>query len=335
MQVSVVMATYNGERYILEQLDSLARQTVYPAELIVSDDGSSDRTLDIVREFASTAPFPVRILTKDKNLGYANNFLYGATHCTHELVAFCDQDDVWLPNKIKVERDRIIADGSVLALHVHMLTDANLHPIEELKQGIQEDKVCEPLTTDPNRNAWGNTMMFRREILTSFPYKNRPYKPQYPDRPLSHDKWIYALASGLGRISEIREPLALYRQHGKNIYGFSKKNLVTTFLYRVHISMWRFREKMVYFKKMSEIFYKISQDSSSPFKENAERSYLFYKKMSDDIRSRLDIYYNRSFFKRAHAWKELYGGSSFLKSSPIKDLIVGVSGFHFFLKQTA
>src|SRR5262249_13539560 len=100
MSISIAMATYNGQRHIQRQLDSLAAQTHLPAELVVSDDMSSDETLKIVDAFAKTAPFQVRIYQSKTRLGYRANFMRAAGLCQSDLIAFCDQDDYWYPNKI-------------------------------------------------------------------------------------------------------------------------------------------------------------------------------------------------------------------------------------------
>ena len=100
MNISIAMATYNGEKYIKEQLQSLSNQTSLPFELVVGDDGSTDATLDILKEFCAHAPFPVRIHQNQANLGFARNFLDTARRCKGDWIAFCDQDDVWLPDKL-------------------------------------------------------------------------------------------------------------------------------------------------------------------------------------------------------------------------------------------
>src|SRR5664280_13480 len=114
VNISIAMATYNGERFIREQLDSLARQTYLPCELIVSDDGSTDRTLEIVEDFAKSAPFSVRAYRNEQNLGYADNFLKAASLCDGEWIAFCDQDDVWFDNKLARVRQCFDVENAVL-----------------------------------------------------------------------------------------------------------------------------------------------------------------------------------------------------------------------------
>ncbi len=99
-KVSIAMATYNGERFIEEQLASLAAQTRLPDELVVSDDGSQDGTLERVRIFAAQAPFPVRILCNHPGRGVLDNFDRVIAACHGDIVFPCDQDDVWLPQKL-------------------------------------------------------------------------------------------------------------------------------------------------------------------------------------------------------------------------------------------
>src|SRR5690348_8403095 len=95
LSISVAMATYNGARYIREQLDDLAAQTRLPAEVVVCDDESSDGTVAILEHFAASAPFPVHIHRNSERLGYRANFMKCASLCSSDLVAFCDQDDRW------------------------------------------------------------------------------------------------------------------------------------------------------------------------------------------------------------------------------------------------
>src|SRR5579884_3482594 len=107
------MATYNGDRFLREQLDSIAAQTRAPHELVVSDDGSTDRTLEIVREFSASAPFPVKLLQDERRLNYRLNFRRAAQNCSGDLIAFSDQDDVWQTDKLE-KMARAFADPAIL-----------------------------------------------------------------------------------------------------------------------------------------------------------------------------------------------------------------------------
>jgi glycosyltransferase involved in cell wall biosynthesis len=123
------MATYNGERFIRQQLDSLAAQTLLPHELVVCDDRSTDATLSIVQEFAGVAPFPVSIHQNSERLGYSDNFLRAAGLATGEWIAFCDQDDVWLPEKLAHVAAAAKSQATVvLVVHSATVVDPHLRP---------------------------------------------------------------------------------------------------------------------------------------------------------------------------------------------------------------
>ena len=98
---SVAMCTYNGARFVAEQLESVAAQTRPPSELVVCDDRSTDGTARLVEQFAARAPFPVRLFVNERNLGSTANFGRAVTLAEGDLVALCDQDDVWRPEKLE------------------------------------------------------------------------------------------------------------------------------------------------------------------------------------------------------------------------------------------
>ena len=98
--ISIAMCTYNGARQLREQLDSIAAQSRCPDELVVCDDCSTDATRAILSEFSASAPFPVRLHFNEQNLGSTKNFERAIDHCLGDLIALCDQDDVWLPGKL-------------------------------------------------------------------------------------------------------------------------------------------------------------------------------------------------------------------------------------------
>ena len=104
LSISIALCTYNGERFLRKQLDSYIQQTRLPDELVICDDGSKDRTLEILEEFAAKAPFSVRIYQNVQNLGWSKNFEKAINLCTGDLIALSDQDDEWLSHKLaKIE----------------------------------------------------------------------------------------------------------------------------------------------------------------------------------------------------------------------------------------
>jgi glycosyltransferase involved in cell wall biosynthesis len=240
--LSVAMATYNGEKYIAEQLASLAAQTVLPSELVVSDDGSTDSTVSIVRAFAATAPFPVRIYCGDQRheyieqcnaserehwlallrrhdrLGFADNFLFCAHLCTGTLISFCDQDDIWLPAK----NERSMApfhDPEVGLVSCSATTiDARGKELGARLPDYRRDAVMQPLSHWPWENATGFSQTFRRELLFIIPSDVRP-DDHLTDGVLPHDRWTFFLSHAYFKTVLLSEALVNYRRHGSNVTG--------------------------------------------------------------------------------------------------------------------
>lgn len=214
------MATYNGEQYILEQLQSLANQTHLPLELVVGDDGSKDRTLEIIEEFRAYAPFPVRVYQNETNLGFARNFLATAKRCNGDWVSFCDQDDVWLPNKLAEATGAITkAPNSSMVLQ-----NAWLCNDEILSCGKKfPDKLTAGIYQRSRQYGFwvwlGFLQTVHRDIIDLW---DGDFLPQnyFPDHlEYSHDKWTCVIANAIGGIIVCDEPVALYRRHEAALTG--------------------------------------------------------------------------------------------------------------------
>src|SRR2546426_7732246 len=121
--VSVAMCTYNGARFLLAQLRSIAFQTRPPDELVICDDGSTDKTLAIVTRYAGTVEFPVRVHRNSQRLGPAKNFEQALSLCRGDIVALSDQDDVWRPEKLRVLEEALCVDDAGYAFSDAVLVD--------------------------------------------------------------------------------------------------------------------------------------------------------------------------------------------------------------------
>lgn len=333
-RVSVALATYNGAKYIDAQLNSLASQTLLPAELVVSDDGSSDDTLAIVRNFSLRAPFPVRIVDKRERLGFGDNFLFAVGQCQYDLIALCDQDDVWLPDKLRLGVWRLVADDSLMSLHRLTLTDASLAPIDIWDQGITADRTYEPLELYP-WSGWGNTMVFRRSLATLVPPSQRPRQPE-ANRPLTHDIWLYILAAGLGRVSHIVEPLILYRQHGGNALGMTKPSLGMRLRTMATVPVESYRERDIFFGALATTFDALSCYADTTLATRAEAAAAHYRIKQGRARLRARIHDCSSIRDRAKAFWRLYAIRDAADRNPVKaaskasiakDALLGVTGW--------
>jgi glycosyltransferase involved in cell wall biosynthesis len=220
-RISVALATYNGSRFLREQLESLAYQTRLPDELVVCDDGSSDDTVDIVSQFARTARFPVREHRNERNLGYADNFLRAATLCSGDIIAFCDQDDVWARHKLDVVESAFERYDPVLLVHAGRLVNAELVPLRHQMPRIARSRCV--LAGESNLFALypGFAMCFSAELFRVVDWQCRLALESLVDvgTPLPHDEWIAFLAFSSGRVTLLAEELVLYRMHEGNLKG--------------------------------------------------------------------------------------------------------------------
>lgn len=223
VNISIAMGTYNGGKYIQEQLDSFASQVCLPYELVVCDDGSTDNTVDIVRNFAATAGFPVHVYQNEQNLGFSNNFIKCATLCKGDWIAFSDQDDVWFPEKLSRVSQLIDADRSeklVLVCHSADLVDENLTLTGRRIPDVLHDQVIEKNGHYGFLCIAGFTTTFKADLLSEIDSSLRPRDYFAPgDKWQSHDKWIAMLANASGDVAYISDSLALYRRHSSALSG--------------------------------------------------------------------------------------------------------------------
>lgn len=224
--ISVCLCTYNGERYLEELLASLASQTVAPIELLVGDDGSSDRTLGIVRDFATTSPFPVAVIERPVRLGPAGNLEALIRAASGELIFPCDQDDVWRPEKLAVVSETLAAQpGKLGAVHDSALLgeDGSLLPgsLFALKQ----------LSADRRRaieNGTALSVIARQNVVASHALgmRREALELVLPMPPIRHaDWWIGLLLAATSGLAVIDDRLVSYRQHGTNVVGLDRTML--------------------------------------------------------------------------------------------------------------
>jgi glycosyltransferase involved in cell wall biosynthesis len=325
------MATYNGAKYIEEQLSSLAAQTLRPAELIVGDDGSTDATLELVRNFAEISPFPVKILASGARLGFADNALRTAEACSGQFIAFCDQDDIWLPDKLERCATRLERDNSLIALHTMTLIDGAGHPYWQWAQGITGDNTFRPLELDPYCTGWGNSMVFSRDLVHLIAREKRPRQPEEPHRPLSHDTWVYMLAAALGNVSHLKKPLILYRQHGGNAMGVgpwdweqpSLKNRLTK------VGLHRLHERKKVNERMAELLSKYAEQGGR-FSHEASKAAQIYLTRSELVSARISLFTDHKAIQRLRAFRKIRKSqqSSRTIGSGLKEFLLGVLGLH-------
>lgn len=219
-QLSVVLATFNGEAFLEEQLQSLRHQTLLPDELVVVDDASTDRTIEIVRRFERTSPFPVEVVEQPEHVGTCETFEEGFRRARGDILVICDQDDRWHPEKLAVIAGRMHQrPDALLAFSDAVLIDAHGERISRSRWRIAGFGPAQwhAMERDPfgqmmrRQIVSGCTAAIRRELLPAllpFPSGLHPALPT-----MMYDRWISLLAAAAGPVLTIPERLVDYRIH--------------------------------------------------------------------------------------------------------------------------
>lgn len=225
MHVTVAMCTYNGGRYLGEQLKSLAVQTRLPDELVVCDDCSSDETQSILEHFAARARFPVRLHFNKTNLGSNKNFEQVISLCVSDVIALCDQDDIWHTEKLALMEAVLAAQPEVgLVFTNGEVVDENSQSanftlwegfgFESRSQArVRAGQAFEALLRRPS--VTGAAMAFRTRF-------SRLVLPIPDDVGFCHDEWIALLIAGNAKLAMVDKPMIKYRRHPGQQVGISQ-----------------------------------------------------------------------------------------------------------------
>lgn len=224
--VSVLMATYNGERYVEQQISSILTQTFKDFTLFISDDGSTDKTLDIVKKMASVDQRIQLLPTHQPTGSSCRNFLYLLDSIESDIYLFCDQDDVWTKDHIEVllrNYDLLTPVQKKLPTLVHSdltVVDKDLRVINKsyLNYMNLPRKSLNKHTYFIQNNVTGCVMLINNALKESIFIDKALLKEKIDSIPM-HDAFFASVAAEFGNILFINEKLELYRQHDKNVVG--------------------------------------------------------------------------------------------------------------------
>ena len=202
--ISIAMCTYNGEAYIKEQLDSILKQSYSNLEIIITDDKSSDKTIEIIKEYQRDDE-RIKFYENEINLGFLKNFEKAISLCSGDYIALADQDDIWKLNKLET---------FIQAIQGHSLvySDAIIIDKESKEVGIElvrpKSNLCKGACNKAfflNNFVSGNTMMFQKELVEHI--------LPIPEKMSYHDIWIGYVASTYGEITYTQEAMTYYRKY--------------------------------------------------------------------------------------------------------------------------
>lgn len=236
-EIQVLLATYNGAEYLQQQIDSVLAQTYPNLQLLARDDGSRDRTRDLLEQAVAAHPDRIRLMPPEEGTGNAKwNFMRLMQASTAPYVALCDQDDVWLPDKLercmKVMRQleqRFGAEVPLLVFTDLKVVDRELHEIDPsfwAHQHIDADRIGSlPYMLAQNVVTGCTSLMNRALVERSLTMTDAAYM---------HDWWIALTVCTFGHAQALHQPTVLYRQHGANVVGAAihgKRNLIPKLRY--------------------------------------------------------------------------------------------------------
>lgn len=212
VRVSVAMAVYNSEKYIMPQVESILKQLGDTDELVISYNESSDKTWDIITGLAKEDK-RIKVFECLKK-GLIPNFDSAISHTSGKYIFLSDHDDVWMDDKINTVLSAFEKENSILVIHGRYVTDGSLNVLETV---TYDDLKADFIHNFISNRFCGSCMAFKSEmkkIICPIPQKN-----------LYHDAWIGLLCSFYGKISVVNKPLMMYRRHGDNLSYSSRRNI--------------------------------------------------------------------------------------------------------------
>ncbi len=283
MKISVAICTYNGEKYINEQIDSILNQTLKVDEIIVCDDRSTDKTIPILNKYSETKPNLFKINQNEINLRSVKNFEKAINLCSGDIIFLSDQDDIWVLNKVEeyIKYFNENPEIDVLASNGFCIDEnSNIHSqyaIWDVPEFLREKKIefdYHTLIAFVSNIATGASMAFRKKIIPEI----MPF-PIIKD--FHHDEWIALIASEKKMFSLLNEKYFYYRIHSNQQVGgvfFDKTNIVKNSLteifnlYNNNIKFINYKKKLkklcVAYSRQNLLYEATQNESEKIFKQN-------------------------------------------------------------------
>jgi len=219
-KIDILMATYNGEKYVAQQINSILEQTYTNFNLIISDDGSTDNTRKILEEYKQKDD-RIKVYYQEKNLGYIKNFEFLLTKVTSDIYMLSDQDDIWLKEKVEKSYQKLIDEKADLVYTDLKVVDQELNEINPsfmrmMKFYKKAVKYTEYRSVYLYNTVTGCTVISKKKFIEKI--LPLPNESKY----VIHDLWIALVVGLYGKIVYMDKAYILYRQHGKNQIGANK-----------------------------------------------------------------------------------------------------------------
>ncbi len=228
-EIEILLATRNGRTYLAQQLDSILCQTHTCWKLLVCDDGSTDGTRELLYEYIQTCPDRIRMVNSGPGrLGARGNFAFLLKHSTADYVAFCDQDDCWLPEKLALTLEKMQELEKACGTDTPLLVHSDLRVVNE--QGrVLSPSFWRRQQLDPVHSEYLNRLLVQNGVTGCTAMINgrlRELGRTMPEAAIMHDWWLALAAAAFGKVAHIRRATVHYRQHAANVIGAPGYTLV-------------------------------------------------------------------------------------------------------------
>lgn len=309
MKLSVALCTYNGEKHIKEQLESILNQTTSIDEIVICDDYSNDRTIEIIEQFQLGNPNRISLYKNKVNLGSTKNFEKAIEICAGDYIFLSDQDDVWKENKVEkiiqhfVENpaiEAVFTNGDLIddrnkKINTHTLWDSVFFIENQLEKPIDLFK----LISSKRNMVTGATLCIKKEIkdfILPFPNIKKYY----------HDEWIAIIIASRRKLDYLTDKLISYRIHPKQQIGGKNSLQKRTTQKHLKISNYilgnlipqsyqdfnqLFKTYFRHYLKFKNIYENTKNDSPANFKEIAETNLELFKKCEGSLKKANPIFY--------------------------------------------
>lgn len=228
IRVEILLATFNGAHFLEAQLDSLINQTHPNFSILIRDDNSSDQTFHLITRYQKLYPQIITILPSSERLGIIGNYNELLKNSSAKFLMFCDQDDVWFPDKIANAYSEMCALEKLYGKEKPLLIHTDLEVVDGLLKTLSPS-FWKFSKLDPVKNSTFNRLLVQNTVTGCTMMINQALKKIISDIPnevMMHDWWIALIAAAFGKIVSLKEPSIFYRQHSKNSVGAKKMNLL-------------------------------------------------------------------------------------------------------------
>lgn len=251
-KIDILLATYNGEKFVKEQIESILNQTYENFNLIISDDASTDNTLNILEEYEKKDT-RIKIFKKEKNEGLIDNFEFLLKNVTSDYFMFSDQDDIWKKDKIEKSINKLKEENSGLVYTDLEIVDEKLNVIYPSYWKYKQ--IYKKIIKYNNFEAlYLNNFVTGCTILAKSKYIKDILPLPRNSKFVLHDYWTALIISAKDKISYVEEPTIQYRQHKNNRVGSSRKS-----------------DQLENFEDLRNLFIKVKIEHFEVFKENIEK----------------------------------------------------------------